>query len=153
MVERMVTARVDAPPAQVFATLTDLTRLPSWNAAISRVAYAPLALEEGAEWIVELHVLGRTWLSRSRVLTLDPGTRTFAYRSQTDDDNPSYAEWCWSVTAQADGSSLVSVTYDLHPLTFWRKHVLAPLRRSQLGVSELPRSLVALAAVSKAPVA
>ena len=147
------TARVEAPPDDVFATLTDPARLPDWNAVIRRVVSAPSSLVEGAEWVVELHVLGRTWHSRSRVVLLDPVARSFRHVSQTDDGNPSSADWSWAVTAGTDGGSVVSVTFDLHPRTFWRRVLFVHVRRRLLAARELPYSLVALSAASRASVA
>jgi uncharacterized protein YndB with AHSA1/START domain len=146
-------AHLDAAPDDVFAVLTDPTGLPTWNRAIRRVVHAPAPLVEGDEWVVELHVMGRTWHSRSRVLSIDGAARTFAHRSGTDDGNPSWAEWCWSVTAEPSGGSLVTVTFDLHPKTFWRRLLFVHVRRYQLAAQELPRSLAALSAASKASLA
>jgi len=146
-------AHVEAAPDDVFAALTRPADLPTWNRAIRRVVQAPTRLVEGDEWVVELHVLGRTWHSRSTVLSIDPSARTFAHRSRTDDGNPSWAEWRWSVTGDPSGGSLVSVTFDLSPKTFWRRLLFAHVRRYQLASRELPRSLAALTAVSRAAVA
>jgi uncharacterized protein YndB with AHSA1/START domain len=146
-------AHVDAGPDEVFATLTDPARLPHWNHAVRRVVDAPTTLSSGDQWVVELHVLGRTWHSRSRVEALDPVARVFAHRSQTDDGNPSYALWRWTVTSEPDGGSLVTVTFELQPRTFWRKALFVHVRRHQLAAQELPRSLAALAVASKTSVA
>ena len=148
-----LTAVVPASPDEVFATLTDPVRLPVWNTAIRRLVQAPDQLADGAEWVVELHVLGRTWHSRSRVQTIDRSGRTFAYRSQTDDGNPSYADWHWTVAEQPGGRSLVSVTFTLHPKTLWRRVLFVHVRRRQLAAHEVPSSLAALATTAKAPVA
>ena len=148
-----LTAAVSAGPDKVFATLTDPVHLPVWNTAIRRLVRGPDQLGDGAEWVVELHVLGRTWHSRSQVQTFDPDGRTFAYRSQTDGGNPSYAEWRWTVAEQPDGSSLVSVTFTLHPKTFWRRVLFVHVRQRQLAAQELPTSLAALSTAAKASVA
>jgi len=146
---------LDAPPDAVFTTLTDIGRLPEWNKIITRVLDQPPALVPGAEWVVELHALGQTWPSRSRVEVIDLGQRRFAYRSCSDDGNPSYAVWTWTVADDPAGSR-VTVSWDLHPATFWRRVLLARIRARQLAKTELPTSLqnlrdAALAQPSGAP--
>src|SRR5712692_4988499 len=115
---RLVSASriVGASADDVFSVVTDRSRLPEWNAAITSVLEHPDPLSVGAEWIVEIHALGRTWQSRSEVETLDPIGRVFAYRSAPDDDNPSYALWTWIVASHPNGA-LVTVAGELHPLT------------------------------------
>ena len=78
------------------------------------------------------------------VVDLDTSSRRFTYRSQTDDGNPSYAEWSWHVT-DAGGGCKVTVAYTLHPVTFWRRVLLAKIRTRQLH-RELASSLEGLAA-------
>ena len=95
MREQTATRFVAAAPDDVFGLITAPDRLPEWNGAIVRVVDAPQQLSVGAEWVVQLSALGQSWPSRSTVLELDPETRHFAYRSQTDDGNPSYADWSW----------------------------------------------------------
>ena len=54
-----VSADVDAPADDVFALLTDTSRLPEWNARIRRVLEpAPAPLAPGAEWVVQMQVAG-----------------------------------------------------------------------------------------------
>ena len=130
----------------VFATLTDISRLPEWNAAMTAVIEQPERLEAGAEWMVEFHALGQTWRSRSVVEELDPAGRRFVYRSGTDDGNPSYARWTWVVTDD-DRGARVTVMWQLRPVTFWRRILLVRIRAQQLARSEVPASLAALARV------
>jgi hypothetical protein len=130
----------------VFAALTDISRLPAWNDRMTRVVESPPALTPGSEWVVEFRVFGRTWHSRSTLEVLDASARRFAYRSGTDDGNPSYAAWEWSVSADAAGSR-VRVSWSLHPKTFWRRTMLVRMRARQLAATELPSSLAALAAM------
>lgn len=137
---------VPASADAVFATLTDIARLPEWNAAMTSVVERPGPLDVGAEWVVEFHALGQTWRSRSIVEELDAAGRRFAYRSGTDDGNPSFARWTWTVTDDGDGSR-VTVTWELRPATFWRRVLLARIRARQLARSEIPASLAALARV------
>jgi Polyketide cyclase / dehydrase and lipid transport len=135
-------ARVDALPEAVLSVVTSVSRLPEWNPAITEVVEAPERLEPGTVWRVRVHALGQSWVSKSEVIALDPAARRFAYRSQSDDGNPSYADWEWHVEPDGDGSR-VTVTVDLNPLTFWRKHLLIRIRRPALR-KEMQESLAAL---------
>jgi uncharacterized protein YndB with AHSA1/START domain len=140
-------AVVTARPDDVFGTLTDIARLPDWNTAMTSVVDHPDHLEAGAEWVVEFRVLGQTWRSRSTVEELDRPGRRFVYRSRSDDGNPSYARWSWEVTEDPVGSK-VTVRWELHPATFWRRTLLVRIRGRQLARTELPASLAALAAAT-----
>lgn len=140
---------VPAPPDVVFATMTDIARLPAWNTVMTSVVDHPTTLDVGAEWVVEFRVLGRTWRSRSTLEELDVAGRRFAYRSATDDGNPSYARWAWTVTEDPAGSR-VTATWDLHPVTFWRRTLLVRVRSRQLARRELPASLAALTVLAAA---
>jgi uncharacterized protein YndB with AHSA1/START domain len=128
----------------VFRSVTDVARLPSWNTRMTRVVTQPEALRPGAEWVVEFHVLGRTWQSRSTVDELDEAAGRFTYRSRTDDGNPSQATWSWTVNDDPAGSR-VDVTWSLQPVTFWRRVLLGRIRARQLARTEVPASLASLA--------
>ena len=136
-------SQVAASPEAVLGLLTEVSKLPEWNRAITEVVETPGRLEIGAVWKVRIHALGQSWVSRSQVSALDRGAGRFAYRSQSDDGNPSYADWEWLVDADG-GGSMVTVTVDLNPVTFWRKHVLVRIRRPALR-KEVQASLAALA--------
>jgi uncharacterized protein YndB with AHSA1/START domain len=138
------TTFVDATPEAVFDLVTDIGRLPEWNAAVERVIEAPAALTYGAEWLVVIHPPGiPRWNSRSTVEAINRDTLRFSYRSQSDDGNPSFVQWTWQVVA-VDGGAQVTVTWDVHPRTFWRRVLFAPfLRRPQLR-KEVPASLDAV---------
>ena len=136
------TMLVGAPADDAFTRITDLEHLHDWNDIIREVVERPAELAPGAEWVVELRAMGTTWRSRSRVTVFDPSGRRFEYRSQTDDGNPSYVDWCWHVDDDARGA-LVTVTWDLHPATFWRRTLLARVRNRQLR-GEVSDSLRAL---------
>lgn len=138
---------VDADTA--FHVITDVSRLPEWNGAITRVLGQPADLVQGAEWVVELTALGNTWPSRSHLHILDPEARHFAYRSCTDDGNPSFAEWAWTVRPTAGGCD-VTVDWTLNPKSFWRRVLLARIRAYQLKRGEVPNSLRSLEAACKA---
>lgn len=122
---------VSADPDVVFDLLTSPGRLSEWNRAIVRTVDAPSQLEQGSAWVVEMRALGQSWPSRSTVTLLDRSRRRFSYRSQTDDGNPSHADWNWQVADSGSGSD-VTVTVDLYPVTFWRRVLLARIRARQL---------------------
>jgi hypothetical protein len=137
-----VSAPVAATPAAVFGLVTDIPSLPRWNAAITEVVEVPAHLEVGSRWKVKLHALGQSWVSKSQVSAIDPATGRFAYRSQSDDGNPSYADWEWRISGEGD-ASVVALTVDLNPITFWRKHLLVKIRGPVLR-KEMLASLTAL---------
>lgn len=142
-----VTARVDAAPSAVFEVVTDVNGLPEWNGAIVEVVEVPERLEPGAVWKVRVRALGQSWVSKSELAELDPDAGRFAYRSQSDDGNPSYADWEWRVEPDGDGST-VTLSVDLNPQTFWRKHLLIRLRQPALR-KEMAASLAALESAVK----
>jgi uncharacterized protein YndB with AHSA1/START domain len=147
------TETVSIRPEDVFAAITDLDALPHWNAAIRGVVERPASsLAKGDEWVVAMHALGRSWHSRSVADELDPSARRVAYRSRTDDGNPSVAHWEWTVQPSGDASE-VTVSWDLRPATFWRRTLLVRVRARQLAKTEVPASLKALTAwaASRAP--
>lgn len=137
------TATVPADPDVVFGAITDIDQLPDWNRAITAVVHRPDSLVEGTEWVVELRALGQRWLSRSTLTRIDPRTRRVGYCSRTDDGNPSWTRWEWSVDDHPAGAE-VTVTFDLHPVTFWRRVLLSHIRSRQLARTEVPASLTAL---------
>lgn len=138
---------LDVDPDVLFGTLIDLDRLSEWNTAITKLVDRPDVLEPGAEWVVEVHALAQHWPSRSRVEAIDRQARRFSYRSCTDDGNASYALWSWTIDADGDASR-VTVAWDLHPKTFWRRVLLTRIRARQLARTEVPTSLAALASAS-----
>jgi len=138
-------AILDVSADAAFATLTNLEQLPEWNSIINAVTERPNHLEPGAEWVVQMHAMAQSWMSRSTVLEYRPAERYFRYRSCTDDGNPSWAEWTWTVSPVTDSQSRVNVSWVLNPQTFWRRMLLARIRARQLRNGELPRSLSRLA--------
>jgi uncharacterized protein YndB with AHSA1/START domain len=143
MARESVSAYVDVSPERVFDRLVDVANLPGWNDAITEVVELPNAMTPGTVWKVRVSALGRSWVSKSTVEILDASNRRFAYRSQSDDGNPSYADWEWQVHTEGTGSK-VAVTVDLHPETFWRKHLLIKVRRPSLR-NEMRDSIAHLA--------
>jgi uncharacterized protein YndB with AHSA1/START domain len=124
-------ARVRASARQVFELITDVDRLPEWNRAIERSVERPAALTPDAEWVVVMHPPGMpSWKSRSHPQEIEPGTR-FAYRSHSDDSNPSYALLRWDIAPTLD-SVQVTVSWDGYSKTIGRKLIAAPIRRRML---------------------
>ncbi len=146
---KTTTRRFEVPALVVFDTLTDIDRLPEWNDAIVAVRERPRVLEQGAQWVVGFRAMGQSWDSRSTLVAHDRVTGRFAYRSQTDDGNPSWVDWDWTVVDDTDGGCRVSASFDLHPATFWRRALLARIRSRQLVRKELPNSLEALAEAAR----
>lgn len=153
MTAHQFASAVDTSADSVFALVTNLDRLPEWNVVITDVVERPAALERDAQWVVELHALGQSWRSRSTVIEHDPEQRRFRYRSQTDDGNPSWAEWSWTATPLTDSRAEVTVSWHLHPTTFWRRVLLSRIRDRQLRRREVPTSFGRLAALAVAAVA
>jgi len=132
----------NAEPDAVFAFICDVEHLPRWNDAIVSVLTDPGRLEAGDQWKVVMRDGAVTWISRSTLIDCDTGTRNLTYRSATDDLNPSYTEWRWSVTP--DGTdSVVDVRWRLRPKTATYRLLLAPYRAHGLR-REVPSSLAAL---------
>ena len=136
------TTHIDAPPVEVFDLITDIDRLPDWNLEIPAVVSTPAALEPGAEWVVSIHAMKTRWNSRSRAVEVDRERGRFAYRSQSDDGNPSHADWTWQL-APASGGTDVAVEVAVHPRTFIRKWLASELRKSGLQKA-MNESLLAL---------
>lgn len=136
---------VDAPPDDVFAAITDIDRLPQWNARVAAVLEPPpeSSLPEGSEWVVQMHVPPAQWRSRARVVVCDRDRRCFEHVSSSDDGNPSFVVWRWTVAPNGGGST-VTVVWDVQVRSFWRRLLFARLRRRQLA-GEVPASLAALA--------
>jgi hypothetical protein len=140
--------RVAASPDAVFSRITDISKLPEWNRAITEVIEAPEQLTVESIWKVRIHAMGTKWVSRSTLAEINQAARSFAYRSQTDDGNPSYADWEWHVLPDGNAST-VTVSANINPLTFWRKHLLVKVRRPVLR-KEIQSSLSALNATMNA---
>jgi uncharacterized protein YndB with AHSA1/START domain len=136
-------ATVSSPASDVFGLLTDVDRLPEWNTIITKVLERPETLSPGSEWVVRLKAMGNSWASRSTIEEYDAHRFVFAYRSCTDDGNPSYARWRWTVEPAGESESRVTVSWELHPKTFWRRALLVRIRGRQLR-REVPASIDSL---------
>ena len=115
----------------VFDLITDIHRLTAWNRNITRVDGPAQLRRPGQIWHVRILQGPLSWVSTSTLVTIDADARTYTYRSGTDDDNPSFTEWTWSVR-QAGHVAVVEVDWRLFPQTRLRRWVLAPIRRTQL---------------------
>ena len=136
---------IEREPRALFAAITDIERLPEWNAAIEKVIECPERLVDGASWTVGMHpTRGMRWKSVSTLQELDPGCLRFSYRTVNADGNPSYTMWLWELTPQTDGTS-VSVRWDVHLKTLDRRLLAGPIRKRQLR-KEVAVSLAALSA-------
>ena len=129
---RTATTVIDAPAAEVFERITDIEHLPDWNLEIPEVIERPAVLEVGAQWVVRMHAMKTHWPSRSTVTELDPARGRFAYRSQSDDGNPSYGDWLWELN-EVEGGTRVTVSVAGHPRTFIRKRFISHIRPRGLG--------------------
>jgi uncharacterized protein YndB with AHSA1/START domain len=138
-------SHIDASGAGVFALITDVERLPEWNAAIEAVVSQPDELAPGAEWTVRMHpARGMRWGSISQLVELDRERLRFSYVTRNADGNPSRVEWAWQV--EPDGSGcVVTVSWSCWLETMDRRLLAGPIRKRQLA-REVPTSLAALAA-------
>jgi Polyketide cyclase / dehydrase and lipid transport len=141
-------ARLDVSADSAFACITDIERLPQWNAAIGQVIDRPAELGPGAQWTVRMQPnrLMR-WGSRSTVAALDWSARRFSYRTVNTDGNPSSALWSWQVDPAGPGCD-VRVRWDIRLETLDRRMVAGPIRRRQLR-REVAASLRQLEAAAR----
>ena len=145
-------AAIGADAAALFATITDIDRLPEWNRAIEKVLDRPGAITPGAEWTVEMHpARGMRWRSVSTLQEIDARNLHVSYRTVNADGNPSYAIWVWDLTATTAGVN-VSVRWDVYLKTLDRRLLAGPIWKRQLR-KEVTASLSALAdlAVAQGP--
>jgi len=99
----------DCSARRVFAVITDIGRLPAWNAAIEAVVERPTALAEGAEWIVTMHPpRAPSWQSVSRLDELDRQQLRFACTTCNAD-----GEWTGEVVPVGDAAE-VTVTWHVY---------------------------------------
>ena len=130
--EGSITERLSVPTDDFFDLISSVDRLPEWNERIHHVVEAPSGpTRPGDEWVVEMRAMASRWNSRSRIGAVDRDAGRFALRSQTDDGNPSYADWEWLMEPAGDGTD-VTVAWQLYPKTFWRRFLLSRIRHRQL---------------------
>ncbi|MCU1428490.1 MAG: hypothetical protein JWL83_2490 [Actinomycetia bacterium] len=70
-------------------SITNIERLPESNERIARIIERPDALDESAEWVVEIRAMGTHWNSRSRLAEFDRDALRFAYQSMSETRTPS----------------------------------------------------------------
>jgi uncharacterized protein YndB with AHSA1/START domain len=145
-------ATIGADAAALFATITDIDRLPEWNDAIEKVLDRPGTLTPGSAWTVQMHpARGMRWKSVSTLQEIDPSNLRVSYRTVNANGNPSHTVWAWHLTPSSAGVR-VSVRWDVHLETLDRRLLAGPIKKRQLR-KEVAGSLEALAAQVSAPVA
>jgi uncharacterized protein YndB with AHSA1/START domain len=136
---------VDATPDSVFELISNVERLPEWNAAIEEVVDRPVTLAPGAEWTVRMHPPHiPTWGSVSKVDVIDTTARRFCYETRNTDGNPSFVTWSWTVVPDGEAEAVVAVSWHCELRTFDRRYLAGPIRKRGLA-REVSRSLDALA--------
>ncbi|CAN5119567.1 SRPBCC family protein [soil metagenome] len=101
--ELVATATVDAPPEQVWALLTDFSRMPSWSPELVRMI--PLlrgGLRVGQQYVGINRRKAMIWPTRSVVAVLEPG------RSLAWDTRSSGARWIWEIAPAEGGGTTVT---------------------------------------------
>jgi len=93
---------IDAPPATVWAALTDLRRMPEWSPELVRmVPLKPGGLRVGQQYVGLNRRKAAVWPTRSVVAVLDPG-RTLAW-----DTRSSGARWIYELSPEGSGTRVV----------------------------------------------
>jgi uncharacterized protein YndB with AHSA1/START domain len=134
----------ESDPDAVFDLITDIDRLPEWNAAIEAVVDRPATLTTGSEWTVRMHPRRMPkWGSVSQATVLDRAGHRFSYETRNADGNPSSVSWSWAIEPAAGGGATVNVRWSCTLRTIDRKLFAGPMRKRQLA-REVPLSLAAL---------
>lgn len=93
---------IDAPPAQVWAVLTDLRRMSEWSPeTLSMTALKPGGLKLGQQYLGVNRRKAVVWPSRSVVATLEP-EQALAW-----DTKSSGARWIFELAAHGAGTRVV----------------------------------------------
>lgn len=93
---------IAAPPAEVWAALTDLRRMPDWSPELLRmVPLTPGGLKVGQQYLGLNRRKAVIWPSRSVVATLEP-ERALAW-----DTKSSGARWIYELAAEGSGTKVV----------------------------------------------
>lgn len=99
--ELRVEAEVEAPPARVWAVLTDLRRMPAWSPELVRMVPLKRGGLRRGQWYLGINRRRAVvWPTRNVVVDLDPG-RVLAWETTS-----SGARWIWELTpAGPDGGA------------------------------------------------
>ena len=93
---------IDAPPAQVWAALTDLTRMPDWSPELLRmVPLKPGGLKVGQQYLGVNRRKAVVWPTRSVVAQVEP-ERALAW-----DTRSSGARWIYELSPEGSGTRVV----------------------------------------------
>jgi len=100
--ELSASATIDAPPARVWAALTDLTRMPRWSPELLRmVPLKPGGLKVGQQYLGLNRRKAVIWPTRSVVAALEP-EQTLAW-----DTKSSGARWIYELSPDGAGTKVV----------------------------------------------
>ena len=100
--ELSAAATIDAPPAQVWAALTDLTRMPEWSPELVRmVPLKPGGLKLGQQYLGINRRKAVIWPTRSVVAVLEP-EQALAW-----DTRSSGARWIYELSPDGAGTKVV----------------------------------------------
>ncbi|HEX7718138.1 MAG TPA: SRPBCC family protein [Marmoricola sp.] len=93
---------IDAPPAQVWAALADLTRMPDWSPELLRmVPLKPGGLKVGQQYLGVNRRKAVVWPTRSVVAQVEP-ERALAW-----DTRSSGARWIYELSPEGSGTRVV----------------------------------------------
>ena len=114
-------ATIAAPPAKVWALITDTSRMPDWSPEL--VKMLPLkggGMRQGQWYLGINRRKAVVWPTRNVVGVLEPG------RSLAWDTTSSGARWIWELSASGEGTHVVHRRPVPTKLT-WVSRVFAPL--------------------------
>jgi len=97
-------AWVAAPPARVYALVSDVAAIGAWSPSASQVAYDDGAGAWVGAWFSGRNRRGdRTWTTRSQVFAAEPGARFGFVVGGTDDG---VVRWLWTLTPSGPGTEV-----------------------------------------------